>query len=241
MCIIRKLPSFFIISFWVLMMGLLAKREFLPENISPQKIRFPKEMPYIKGWGIYEKTEKIGYLKTKIFQILGGYLWKNKAEIKLLQDTRFSVSGTAFFGKDTSLANFYIYLKYIDYFLNIKGKFKNKFFNIRMESNTGINRYKIPWSIEKDIMNNGIMPWFYFPGLKAGEKFQWHMINPLTSKEDLVKAVVKRVSFYYNKRSFVPVMVVSVRYRDMNLEFWVDSEGNPLKIITPWGFVLESE
>lgn len=249
----------FVIGFWVIMMGLLVVKEFLPEKIPPQKIRFPKELPYIKNWGIYTKTGRIGYLQTGFTSEQAGYQWKNKIEIRLRQDSTISINSTTLFDRDEKLQNFHIDLSYEDLVVDIAGAIKKDILKLLVKTNYGEDKprpcaqgrgeYTLPWYTDSDIMGNALIPWFYISSLKVGDKFQWYLLNPLTQRKDLVKAVVKRTTFYYNKstptmytgRQDVPVMVVDVYYEDMKLEFWVDNEGEPLKVVTPWGWELEAE
>lgn len=223
------------------MIGLLVKKEFLPINIQPQKIRFPEKLPYIKNWGIHTKTGMIGYLKTEIRFQPTGYLWKNEAEIRLLPDMPLSINSSAVFNKDERLEDFHIFLTYEDLAIDLTGVIREDVLRLLVKTNEGENEYTMPWYIESDIMSNGIIPWFYVSGLKIGDKFHWHILNPLTQTKDLVKAVVKRSSFYYNKNDFVPTMVVDMYYQDIKIEFWIDNKGNPLKVITPWGWELTEQ
>lgn len=252
MRIIHNIPAIFVISFWGLMMGFLVKKEFLAENISAQKIRFPKELPYMGEWGIYDKTDRIGYLKTKFFLLPKRYVWKNRAEIRLLPENTFSVNGTALFNKNRGLRDFYMNLAYQDLTVGITGILKKNILKLKVKTNGRITDYALPCFADADVVNNGIIPWFYISGLKIGNRFNWYIVNPLDKTKDLVKAVVKRESFYYTrispdvasgrgKENFVPVMVVDMYYRDIKLEFWVDNAGNPLKVVTPWGWRLETE
>lgn len=222
-------------------MGLLVQREFLPENILPEKIRFPKELPYIRNWGIYSSKERIGYLKNVIIAQPYGYLWKNEAEIRLFEDMPISINAITVFSIDETLKNFRIILRYEDFIINLAGTLKKDILRLKVKTGTGESAYSLPWFSNTDIMGNTLIPWFYKPNLKVGDKFQWYLLNPLTHSKDLVKAVVRRASFYYNKKDFVPVMVVSMHYQDMKLEFWIDNDGDPLKVVTPWGWELEME
>lgn len=238
---LRSFPSIFIITFWVIMMGLLVHKEFIPENILPQKISFPEELPSIKNWGIYTKTGRLGFLEMKITEVEAGYLWENRMEISLLEANSVSVYSTAGFTRYKALKDFNVSLAYGEMAMDLVGVVSGDSLKLKVKTNGSEKEYKLPWFVQSDIMSNGIIPWFYISDLKVGDKFKWHLFNPLTQKRDLVIGVVRRSSFYYNKKDFSPVVVVDIYYDDMRTEFWVDAEGNPLKIITPWGWELEAE
>lgn len=202
------------------MMGFLVVKEFLPVTIPPQKIRFPEKLPYTGSWGVYTKSEKVGYIKYTLTLQDDKYIWKSEALIEL-----FSMDSTVVFSKDKKMEDFNIDITYGD------------IIRLKIDKDT----YTLPWPKDADIMGNTMIPWFYMKRLKVGDKFQWQVLNPLTQTKDSVKAVVRRASFYYNKMDFIPVVVVDMYYQDMRFEFWVDSEGEPLKITTPWGWELEAE
>lgn len=238
---LRNFPSILIIGFWLIMMSLLIIKEFVPIKVPPQEIRFPKEMPYIKNWGIYTKARKIGYLKTELNLKANEYLWENDVILELLPDNPFSVKSTAVFSNDRRLKDFHICLAYENLIADLNGVVKENALNLLVKTNKDKTEYTLPWYADNDIMSNGILPWFYISGLKSGDKFQWHILNPLTRKKDLIEVVVKRTSFYYYRNNFEPVMVADMYYQDMKIEFWVDNKGDTLKVITPWGWELEAE
>lgn len=235
---IRNIPSIFIICFWIVMMGLLVKKEFLPQSIPSQRMWLPKVLPYIAKWGIYSKADKIGYLKTKVLSTPFGYIWENISKIKLFSEDSVLIRGTGFFDKNEKFKDFYISLRRKDSKINMEAKVKGKFLKIILNKK---EQHLLPWIANTDVVNNGMFPWFYFSELKVGNKFKWYIINPLTRTRDLVKAIVNRETFYYNRADFIPVTVVDLFYQDTRLEFWIDDAGNPMKVITPWGWTLEAE
>lgn len=237
--IFPQITRVFIIGFWAVMMGLLVQKEFLPQNIPLQKIKFPGELPYIKSWGVYTKSGRKGYLKNEILLQPDGFLWKNEAVIEFLEGISICINGTAVFDIDEKLENFQITLSYEDFIVNLAGTVEGDI--LRLKTSKAEKEYILPWASNMDIMNNTMIPWFYIQDLRVGDKFQWYLLNPLTRIKDLVKTVVRRSSFYYNKKDFVPVTVVDMYYQDMRFEFWIDNEGNPLKVATPWGWELEAE
>lgn len=99
--------------------------------------------------------------------------------------------------------------------------------------------YSLPQTslVLTDIIDNGIIPWFYLSGLRVGDKFQWYQVNPITNLRALVKIIVTRSSFYHDR----PVVVIDVYYQDIKLELWADNDGNPLKAVTPWGLEIRAE
>lgn len=220
-------------------MGLLVQKEFLPQNIPLQSIRFPRELPYIKSWDIYAKGGRIGHLKDEILSQPDGYLWKNEVVIRFLQDMPIYINGISEFDTDGRLDNFQIKLSYGDFAVNADGKIEEGMLKLRI--NNGENIYSLPWSSNVDILNNTMIPWFYIKNMRVGDKFQWYILNPLTKTKGLVKTVVRRSSLYYNKSDFVPVIIVDMYYQDMKFEFWVDNECDPIKVVTPWGWELEAE
>lgn len=231
----------FIVGFWVLMMVLLLVREFVPKNIPLQNVRFPEKLPYKRDWGIYSDSERAGGILSELTLFPAGYLWKNEAELEFFKYNIIKIKSNIIFNENKELDNFAIDINYDDIDINLKGTVKNKSLEILLKSGRELNKYEIPWLKDADVMGNGIFPLVYLPGIKAGERFKWYVLNPLTRTKGLVKAIVKRSSFYFLKNDFVPVFIVDVYFQDMKTEFWIDEKGEPLKVVTPWGWEVRAE
>lgn len=238
------------------MMALLINKEYLPKYIVPQTINLPDKFPYEARWGIYPTTKtrgnikagKLGVFTLKFSKRTGGYILDSNADIKLFGESRLIVDSTTLLDNNKNLTDLQIVLKYENILLNVKavitedGKLK-----VILRNNEKEMIYSVPWD-NSGIINSGLFPMVFKSGLKAGDRFNWPIINPVTQTREIAKAVVTRTTFYYNalkpyvlNRDFVPVSVLDVQYSDMNFEFWIGEDGIPLKISTPWGWELVAE
>jgi hypothetical protein len=231
----------FVVCFWVVMMGFLFYKEFLPKNISSKIINIPGKFPYKCCWSVYSNEKKIGFFETDFGFGADGYVWKNFAEIKFLQDVDIVLNAIAFLDEERRLNNFKINLAYNAKVFNIDGIILDDMLKVSFKNEADELRYTIPWKGNLGMMDAGVVPLVFMPNLKVGEKFNWYLFNPLTRSKELVKAVVRRSSFYYNKKDFIPVVILDMYYQNMHINFWIDNEGNPLKIETPYGWELRIE
>lgn len=241
---LRYLLNASIIFFWLVMMGLLASRELLPITISPLETISREIIPYKQNWGIYSKGEKIGCSSLKFREYSseeGGYLMESDTELKMsiVQDkVPVSIKSYIQFNNEMNLRNFKMEMLLGDIEMNIDGEASG---NTLILINDSKNRLTLPWSCDNNIASNGLLPWFYKPNLKTGDKFQWKVFNPLSQRNELVKAEAERSTFIYQKGDFVNVSVVILKYQNLKIEFWVDKDGNLLKAYTPWGWELLAE
>ena len=254
--LLRYFLNVVIVGFWIVMMGLLVSEKFLPATISPLEIRFPEKLPHTENWGIYTNGERIGYTKIEFQEYpLGGYVWEGTTKVEMPfflveswslpgvgeEKIPISIRSSILFDSTARLKDFDMEILFYDLAINIKGQIVNDMLMLLYKTGGKEAKYTLFWTGNSEIINNGLFPWFYRTRLRVGDKFQWRVFNPLTQSMELVKAVVQRSTLYYHKEDFLSVLVVTVWYQNTKMEFWVDENGNPLKIHTPWGWELIAE
>src|SRR5581483_5860692 len=87
----KRVLSFGIILFWLVMVGLLIRRTAAVDTpstetrSSPSAIA-PDHAPLAEheGWmGIYHQDKKIGYFHRRLIPVTGGYQWQERSQMKL--------------------------------------------------------------------------------------------------------------------------------------------------------------
>lgn len=239
--IIHYAFSLFIIVFWFTMMGLLISKEFLPKTIKPINADFSVNTPYIRRWHIYSDNIKLGFLKINIYRFRNEFILKNIIRVKRYNEINIHIRNAAKFDLDKKLNSFSSRIDYNDISVYLKGAISGSFLNLHVYENENSKEYQVPWDSGLRILDNGLIPFTFIKNIDIGDKFNWYFLNPLNKTNQLVTGVVTRSSFLYYKKDFVPVFIVELKYGDINTEFWLNKNGEPLKIQTPWrwSFVLD--
>ncbi len=241
---VRYLTNIFIVGFWLTMMGVLAGRAYFSRTIQSLQIRFPEQLPYHKGWGVYRDGERIGQLSNHLGKNASGYLWENDVELTISvaqEEIDVAINGEAVFSQERKLDHFSAGIVFGGYRFKISGLVEGDALTLIVEKDNDKRRYTIPWRGDRDILGNGLLPWFYRSGLKEGDRFSWQVLNPLTQRKELAEALVQKSAIVYHKNRFVNLVIVVVKYQGLEIEFWVDEEGCPVKVKTPWGWELVEE
>lgn len=227
------------------MMGLLIVKERLPVVISPIATIFQEKLPYTENWGIYAKDARIGNFKVKLQEDnKDRYLLESELNIKVpiaSEKIPISINSLIQFNNSAKLRHFNLEMLSDNYAINIEGNIQGTTLTLLNKNDISEKKYTLPWAEDIDTIGSGFLPFFYRQKLKVGDSFRWKTFNPLTQKKELVKANVERSTFTYRKGNFVNVLVVMINYANLNTEFWIDKNGYPVKIFTPWGWELINE
>src|SRR5690349_5189722 len=86
----KRVLSFGIILFWLVMIGLLIRRTTIvatpPTDISSSSPTAQTHTPPTEheGWmGIYHQDKKIGYFHRRLIPVASGYQWQERSQMKL--------------------------------------------------------------------------------------------------------------------------------------------------------------
>lgn len=236
MRVFRCFPSIIIISFWLIMMALLVNREFFPNTIMQAGGTFPSELPFDIKWSVYNREEDIGYLHTKIYEEQSKYYLENKAEINIAGNIDTRVYNIVEFDNNKIMEEFSLQFEHDDISAVLDAKRVNDKLEFVFEKDGKKDVFEIKWRDEADLMSSVFIPWVYNPGLKVGDRYEQYVFNPITRNLESIKTIAERETIAYIGNDFRNVIVLNMIYNDIIIEVWVNNEGEPVKIITPWGW-----
>ena len=101
-------------------------------------------------------------------------------------------------------------------------------------------KFNLPLTSSTDILFNNFFPVFFIKDLEVGNRFKWNILNPITQTKKSIVAYVERSTLLYYKNKFETVYVVNLQYQAVDFELWINREGKPLKVTTPWGWTFIS-
>lgn len=251
-----KIISSVIILFWLIMTGLLIKREVIPAlpvlaNPSYEALLKNKSIPPKSQMGIYMFGKKIGYSLTTVTQQPdGNYRIENRTQIKLpLMKTRIpseinqslAMNGHSLVNSDYQLKsfNFSIQSQFFNY--QVTGQVKGTDLEVTINDGQTTKTRSVKFQ-PQSTTSNGLSPFLSMPHLSVGKEWSINLINPFTLKFETVKAFVESQDTMSWQGQEYDVYEVVLDYKGFQPRAWITPEGLILKeeIMMP-GFYLIRE
>jgi len=242
-----------IIVFWLVMMGLLVKREFIP-FLGPTlagggyKNLLSSGLPFRQEWmGIYYNSEKVGYSSTSTGEYKGsdysGYTIQNRtyARINMLgEDNEVQFQGFLIVDETYRLKKFNFIMNSGIHRIRVDGNLIGKTLDLNIVSgNTNINKRL---TVEKDLLlTNTMAPFLTLPNLTPGMSYYVDIIDPLTLGTGKARIKVTSIEKYNFKNKLQDVYVVETEYKGIKATSWVNEEGEILRQETPLGWTMVKE
>lgn len=234
--------------FWLVMMGLLVKREFLfPSLAAPrgerQELLF--RLPFRQQWmGIYYQDKKIGYSHTSInpyqSQELTGFIIRNQTRflISLLEEvSEILLEGFTIVDNDYGIRIFNVEVKSDLGQIRFRGKVTDDKLFLEIEAG-GEKREKVVPLKEDLLLSNTIMPYLVIPQLIPGRTYTVNLIDPLTLTSGPARVKVEESALGGRRGK---VYLVKLDYQGLATTSWISEDGEILKEETPLGWMMKRE
>ncbi len=242
---VKKIISFSILFFWVVMLGLLLERTyFRPSTVIALDAVTEEGVHATDEWfGIYQQGRKIGYAHTQTIPEAETYHLSEESELDIL--ALGSVQRVRTVINSYTTRNFL--LKYFDFSMQseassmkIKGAVLGK--KLVMDIDTGGKK-----RTEKILLNTppylspDIKPAILLAGLESGKSYRFSVFNPATmSAEEAMIAVESKERIKIGDEEKT-VYKLKESFQGMETTSWVTQDGETLKEESALGYVLMKE
>ena len=241
----KKLFTFSILAFWLVMSGLLIERTYLrPETVIALDVITDEGVRIGDEWfGIYQQGRKIGYAHTRTLREADTYHLSEESELDILALGTVQRVRTAI----NSYATRNFQLKYFDFTMNsgmtsmaIKGAVVGH--NLVLDIATGgqtrnerIHLAKPPY------LSPNIKPALVLLGLERGKRYAFPVFNPATMNTDEATVVVEsRERIKVGDRDET-VFKLRESFQGMEAVSWITGDGETIKEESALGYILLKE
>jgi hypothetical protein len=240
----RTLVSGFIVLFWLIMMGLLANREFSVRRGGPMG---PQNDAHVDSWlGVYlSDDQKIGYIHIEDVpeerEARAGRKSEMTAELAMnfMGDmTRVILSGHAWRATKEPVAQFDFRATAGKQNFRVEGELQNGEFEARVH--TAGEAFPIKFPIASDLMiGSGFGPSLNFPRLEVGAVYEVDAFDPLTFSmgKTRIRCLAKE-EMELDDTKYLATLV-TMTSSGATTRAWIAQNGEVLKVEMPVGFVLK--
>jgi Transglutaminase-like superfamily len=246
---VTKLIPLAIIVFWLAMMALFVKREFLVPylNPGPRTGAMYRDVPTDNWMGVFDAAGgQIGYLRVQTWPDSHGQEPGNRlaldAAIRMTflgTPTEVEITGSAWTTIERGLEDFNFQIGSGSHDLRIAGTVKEGMLEARIH--TGGEIIPLQWPLKGEVMLWSGMgaSSLNMPALKPGQEFLVDTFDPMTLS--VGRAHITCIGEETLEVSGEPVetKVVTVRVGEMTTKAWLDSDGETVRAEMPLGFVLQ--
>ena len=240
-----KIAGRIIIVIWVVMIGLLIKRNYFkpaPSLLHPELRGGIMEVK--EAWmGIYLKGEKIGYSVSRINKTEKGYEFNEQALIDLtVMGTPQKISTTleSVVNQDLSLKSFLFHLASGVTRFIVSGQVDGK--ELRLRINTGgkteIKRVELK---DTPYLSYHVKPFLFEKGMAVGKRFRQQFFDPSTLSNNEVLLEVEGKEKAAVKGKEITVYRIRESFKGFTVTSWVGEDGETVKEESPLGFILKKE
>lgn len=239
------------IAFWLIMIGLLIRREYLASSLPPYAELDPElrlepagAMEAEEAWmGIYFQGGKVGWLHYTLEPEEGGYVVREESLTHLkVMDTpqTIRVETTCRTDRAFALTSFDFRMRSDVASMEVLGTVQGRTVNLRIES-AGKTRDKVLRLGRPPNLFLNLRPYLARDGLRIGKSLRVPVVLPSTlSQADAVLTVEGEEEIRVNGESR-RALRVNVSYAGMEAASWYDREGRVLKEATPMGLTMIRE
>jgi len=243
---LTKIIKITILTFWLVMLGLLVERTYLrPASVIALDVITEEGVRTGDEWfGIFQKGRKIGYAHTRITPEADTYHIIEESELDILALGTVQRIKTVL----NSYATRNFLLKYFDFTLKstmtsmeIKGAVVGKKLVLDIISGNDQPRKEHMILKEPPYLSPNIKPAIVLLGLEQGRKYSFPLFNPATmSTEYATVTVESREKIKVGDQEQL-VYKLKETFQGMDAYAWVTQDGETIKEESPLGYVLLKE
>ena len=248
----RSLPKLIvaaIVLFWLTMMGLLVRREFLVPYFDPgSRAGSPyPDIPTETWLGVYlPGDETVGYIQTQthpeLREDVRGTQIRVTSNIRLRlfgERTSLLVSGTGWVDQQGKLATFDFNVRSGQHLLRVTATVDEGMLNATI--GTAGEEYPIQWPLSNElVLWSGLGPTsLNVPGLEPGQEFLLDTFDPVTLS--MGRTRVKCIGQETLEICGAPVdtMILTLTASGVTSKAWADNSGEIVRAETPFGLVIQ--
>ena len=247
----RSILGWGTVGFWLVMMGLLIRRQNCTTSFSPHAEVRPSfgleagdEARREEAWmGIYFQGSKVGWLHHACEPAEGGYLIREESLTSLkMMDTPQKIWASTTCRTDPAfvLTSFTFQLRSDVVSLEVSGRVTGKAVHLEIDS-AGKTQQKVLHLRRAPYLFTNLKPYLVSEGLETGKSFSVPVVLPSTlSQADAVLKVEAReeIEIHGEARD---AFRIRVSYAGMEATTWCDPQGRILKEVTPMGLTMIRE
>lgn len=251
----KRILSFSIVLFWLVMVGLLIRRTtgdsqpaILPS--SPATVVQTREpLTEHDGWmGIYHQNKKIGYFHRRLTPVASGYQWQERSQMKLRvmnTDQNVHTEVQANIDQQYALQDFSFRLVSAGAVFQVTGAVHNNGGGkreLRGQLTTGGNASPFAFPLQEPLYLPTITQFtLHGTTLQPGEERRYSIFNPLTAKTETIQVTAVGHETLTIKGHSIATTKLAERFGGTTVHAWLDQEGNVVKEEAALGLVLLRE
>jgi len=249
----RSYTTITVVSFWLVMMGILVKREVLVPHLPPANSVHSEEAgagvrPTDSWMGVYfSDGTKIGYthsvVRPRPESIGGGYKARNVTRIKMsLLGHPVEIDANVNWTLDGSgrIADLRFTLDSSDSLFTAVGKVEDGVLRLKVSTGQAESTSELPIG-DNLLVSSTLSPVMTLPDLEEGVEYTFEMLDPLTLTTRKAKLkVVAEESIELAGKS-VDTRHIEVDFAGFVTDVWVTDDGEIGKVETPIGLIMVKE
>ncbi len=249
--LVRRILGWGTVGFWLVMMGMLIRRQNCTTPISPYAEVRPSfgleqgdEARHEDEWmGIYFQASKVGWLHHTCEPVEGGYLIREESLTSLkMMDTPQKIWANTTCRTDSAfvLTSFTFQLRSNMVSLEVSGRVTGTTVRLEIDS-AGKTQKKVLHLPRPPYLFTNLKPYLVGEGLETGRTFRIPVVLPSTmSQADAVLTVEAREEIEIHGEAW-EAFRIRVSYAGMEATTWCDPQGRILKEVTPMGLTMIRE
>lgn len=251
----KRVLSFGIVLFWLIMIGLLIRRTTV---VDPPSTDIPSASPIVQprtplaeheGWmGIYHQDRKIGYFHRRLIPVAGGYQWQERSQMKLRvmnTDQRVHTEVQANIDQQYALQDFSFRLVSAGAVFQVTGAIHTDNGGkreLRGQLTTGGNASPFSFPLQDPLYLPTITQLtLHGTALQLGEERHYSIFNPLTAKTETIQVTAIGQETLTIKGHSVATTKLAERFGGTTVHAWIDQQGKVVKEEAALGLVLLRE
>lgn len=242
-----KVLSILIVAFWITMMGLLVEKVYFhpfDEYLEPEAIGSEDRVALGERWmGIYFKGAKIGHAHETIERQEHGYSIHEKISMKLMAlgySQQVDMITECIADKRFKLRSFRFDLSTGSTRMKIDGHVVGKRLILKLNSGGQTTQRTVSFDYIPFLANN-LRPFLIQRGLEPDRRYRVSIFDPSTMSLNNVNVTVMGKEKITLGENDLWANRLTLSYRGIGVNIWLDDEGSVLKEESPMGLVLVRE
>lgn len=243
----KKAVGAAIVLFWLLMMGLLARRELAPLFVGPSLSANYAQSPTDTWMQVLSpKGHPLGYINTQTAPETQGGLPGTRITLNatmrmqfLGQPMRLQMTGVAWIARTGHQGDFDFSVRSDEYSARFEGRLENEVLDARLHA--GGEVYPVSLPTEREIAVGGIAgtSTLQLNTLEPGDEAVIEAFDPMTLTMGTARVKCLGFEAVGEGEMAQSARVVTVTVQDVVTKAWVDERGDTLRAETPFGLTLE--
>lgn len=236
-----------IVIFWLLMMGLLVRRELAPLFLGPSLSASYAQSPTDTWMQVLSPNgDPLGYINTQTApetqEGLPGTRITLNATMRMQflgQPMRLQMTGVAWIARTGDQGEFDFSVRSEEYSARFEGRLENEVLDARLH--TGGEVYPVSLPMEREIAVGGIAgtSTLQLNTLAPGDEAVIEAFDPMTLTMGTARVKCLGFETVGEGETAQSARVVTVTVQDVVTKAWVDEQGDTLRAETPFGLTLE--